>query len=96
MVWRQKKRRNGSPQYETYRETRWRFCYGVGLYERVWGWRTSVYRWKYGSVSVIHILKKNLHRSAEKMGLAGNFIFQQDNDSKHTAKFEAVDSVQHT
>jgi hypothetical protein len=34
----------------------------------------------------IEILKKNLAASAEQLGLTGNFIFQQDNDPKHTAK----------
>lgn len=33
----------------------------------------------------IEILKKNLHSSADKMGLSGNFVFQQDNDPKHSA-----------
>lgn len=33
----------------------------------------------------IDILKNNLHQSAEKMGLSGNFVFQQDNDPKHSA-----------
>ena len=33
----------------------------------------------------IDILKTNLHPSAAKMDLEGNFIFQQDNDPKHTA-----------
>ncbi|GFT22916.1 transposable element Tcb2 transposase [Trichonephila clavipes] len=34
----------------------------------------------------IHILNNNLKRSAKKLGLDGNFIFQQDNDPKHTAR----------
>ncbi|KAJ1519178.1 hypothetical protein ONE63_011216 [Megalurothrips usitatus] len=34
----------------------------------------------------IDILKKNLRASAEKMGLGEDFIFQQDNDPKHTAR----------
>ncbi|GFX28541.1 transposable element Tcb2 transposase [Trichonephila clavipes] len=32
------------------------------------------------------ILKDNLEKSASKLGLGSGFIFQQDNDSKHTAK----------
>lgn len=31
------------------------------------------------------ILKNNLKQSAEKLGIADNFYFQQDNDPKHTA-----------
>lgn len=34
----------------------------------------------------LDILKNNLHKSANKVGLGSNFIFQQDNDPKHTAK----------
>ena len=34
----------------------------------------------------IDILKKNLRASAEKMGLGADFIFQQNNDPKHTAR----------
>ncbi|GFX08436.1 transposable element Tcb1 transposase [Trichonephila clavipes] len=33
----------------------------------------------------IDILNNNLKESAKELGLDGNFIFQQDNDSKHTA-----------
>lgn len=33
----------------------------------------------------LNILKNNLSKSAEKLGLAGNYYFQQDNDPKHTA-----------
>ncbi|GFT58556.1 transposable element Tcb2 transposase [Trichonephila clavipes] len=32
------------------------------------------------------ILKDNLEKSASKLGLGSGFIFQQDNDLKHTAK----------
>jgi transposase len=34
----------------------------------------------------IRILKDNLSASAEKLGLQGTYIFQQDNDPKHTAQ----------
>ncbi|GFU86386.1 transposable element Tc1 transposase [Trichonephila clavipes] len=34
----------------------------------------------------IDILNSNLKKSAKKLGLDGNFIFQQDNDPKHTAR----------
>ncbi|GFV84985.1 transposable element Tc1 transposase [Trichonephila clavipes] len=34
----------------------------------------------------IDIHNNNLKESAKKLGLDGNFIFQQDNDSKHTAR----------
>ncbi|GFY35833.1 transposable element Tcb1 transposase [Trichonephila clavipes] len=34
----------------------------------------------------IDILNNNLKGSAKKLGLDGNFIFQQDNDPKHTAR----------
>lgn len=33
----------------------------------------------------LNILKENLKKSAEKLGLNKNFYFQQDNDPKHTA-----------
>lgn len=33
----------------------------------------------------IRILSTNLRQSVEKMGIAGQYIFQQDNDPKHTA-----------
>ncbi|ORD95705.1 TCB2 [Hepatospora eriocheir] len=32
------------------------------------------------------ILNKNLKKSAKDLGLDENFVFQQDNDPKHTAK----------
>ncbi|GFY02488.1 transposable element Tcb1 transposase [Trichonephila clavipes] len=34
----------------------------------------------------IDILNNNLKESAKKLGLDGNFILQQDNDPKHTAR----------
>lgn len=36
--------------------------------------------------SYLRILQENLTASAEKLGLGSNFVFQQDNDPKHTAK----------
>jgi transposase len=38
----------------------------------------------------VQILQENLFESAKKMGLESDFIFQQDNDPKHTSKI-AVD-----
>ena len=34
-----------------------------------------------------NILEANVLQSAEKLGLAEGFIFQQDNDPKHTSKY---------
>ncbi|CAK9818393.1 Transposable element Tc1 transposase [Anthophora quadrimaculata] len=34
----------------------------------------------------INVLRNNLLSSATKMGIDGNFLFQQDNDPKHTAR----------
>ncbi|GFX82891.1 transposable element Tcb1 transposase [Trichonephila clavipes] len=34
----------------------------------------------------VDILNYNLKKSAQKLGLDGNFISQQDNDPKHTAR----------
>ncbi|GFW44545.1 transposable element Tc1 transposase [Trichonephila clavipes] len=34
----------------------------------------------------VDILNSNRKESAKKLGLDGNFIFQQDNDPKHTAR----------
>ncbi|GFV21707.1 transposable element Tcb2 transposase [Trichonephila clavipes] len=36
--------------------------------------------------SYLTILKNNLRQSASKLRLDGSFTFQQDNDSKHTAR----------
>lgn len=33
----------------------------------------------------IYVLRRNLSRSVEKLDLGRNYIFQQDNDPKHTA-----------
>ncbi|GFV36964.1 transposable element Tcb1 transposase [Trichonephila clavipes] len=43
---------------------------------------------KHGGVSVMvwDIINNNLKESAKKLGLDGNFIFQQDNYPKHTAR----------
>ncbi|GFY06224.1 transposable element Tc1 transposase [Trichonephila clavipes] len=34
----------------------------------------------------LKILQSSLHPSVQKLGLGSNFVFQQDNDPKHTAK----------
>ncbi|GFX19529.1 transposable element Tcb2 transposase [Trichonephila clavipes] len=36
-------------------------------------------------MAFLNILQNNLKESADKLGLGSNFIFQQDNDPKHTA-----------
>ncbi|GFU39943.1 transposable element Tcb2 transposase [Trichonephila clavipes] len=36
-------------------------------------------------IACLNILQNNLKESADKLGLGSNFIFQQDNDPKHTA-----------
>ncbi|GFV73695.1 transposable element Tcb1 transposase [Trichonephila clavipes] len=41
---------------------------------------------KQGGGSVMIYLNNNLKETAKKLGLDGNFIFQQDNDPKHTAR----------
>ncbi|GFU71166.1 transposable element Tc1 transposase [Trichonephila clavipes] len=41
------------------------------------------------------ILKDNLEKSASKLGLGSGFIFQQDNDPKHTAKIEQLYLLYH-
>ena len=38
----------------------------------------------------VQILQENLCMSAEKMGLGSDFVFQQDNDSKHKSKIAAA------
>lgn len=50
---------------------------GVGNLEKIDGIMTAD--------SYIAILKRNLKESARKVGLEKKFIFQQDNDPKHTA-----------
>lgn len=37
-----------------------------------------------------NILKQNVKQSAEKMGMMAGFMFQQDNDSKHTAEINKL------
>ncbi|GFV07037.1 transposable element Tcb1 transposase [Trichonephila clavipes] len=36
-------------------------------------------------MAYLNVLQNNLKESADKLGLGSNFIFQQDNDPKHTA-----------
>ncbi|GFU66792.1 transposable element Tcb1 transposase [Trichonephila clavipes] len=36
-------------------------------------------------MAFLNILQNNLKESADNLGLGSNFIFQQDNDPKHTA-----------
>lgn len=44
----------------------------------------------------LNILKNNLLTSVEKLGLQGSWIFQQDNDPKHTAKIVKEWLLYHT
>jgi transposase len=51
---------------------------GVGILEKIDG--------NMDAAKYVEILQNNLLASAEKMGLENDFIFQQDNDSKHKSK----------
>lgn len=41
---------------------------------------------KMDALKYLVLLQENLLPSAQKLGLVGNFIFQQDNDPKHTSR----------
>lgn len=58
--------------------------YGMGMFF-VLRCLELVYRWHYGFYKKINILLNNLSTSATDMGLE-TFIFQQDNDPKHTSR----------
>ncbi|GFW16686.1 transposable element Tc1 transposase [Trichonephila clavipes] len=47
-------------------------------------------------MAYLNILQNNLKESADKWGLVSNFIFQQDNDPKHTVFVRAVQKHQIT
>ena len=40
---------------------------------------------KMNKMDYLAILTQNLQKSADKLGLGGNYMSQQDNDTKHTA-----------
>lgn len=67
-------------------EARWRKHHGLGLFLMVWCGKSEPDQWDHDSGFYIDILNENLEESLLKMGLEDNYIFQQDNDPKHTAK----------
>ncbi|GFU44422.1 transposable element Tcb2 transposase [Trichonephila clavipes] len=44
----------------------------------------------------LKILQSNLHPSVQKLGHGSNFVFQQDNDPKYTAKIVKEWLLYHT
>jgi len=64
----------------------WRKYYGLGCFS----WAGVGNLVKIDGImtadTYIDTINKNLEKSLLKLGLEGNFIFQQDNDPKHTAK----------
>ncbi|GFX55478.1 transposable element Tcb1 transposase [Trichonephila clavipes] len=51
-----------------------------------WTQKTYVLQWHILDHKLYIDILNNLKESAKKLGLDGNFIFQQDNDPKHTAR----------
>ncbi|KAI3360341.1 hypothetical protein L3Q82_014656 [Scortum barcoo] len=80
-------RHRSSPgQYHPYNEAWWWQHHAVGMFFSGRNWETSQDRGKMNAAMYRDILDENLLQSALDLRLGRRFIFQQDNDPKHTAK----------
>ena len=54
-----------------------------------WDWCTSQNRWHHQNENYVDILKQHLKTSVRKLKLGRKWVFQMDNDPKHTSKVVA-------
>lgn len=85
MVWHKKKNRASTEELGSNNQTwRWK-CVSLGLMSAAGVGNLHIINGIMDHIMYIDILKKNLHPSAAHIGLENNFMFQQNNDPKHTA-----------